>query len=651
MTNRLANATSPYLLQHMDNPVDWWEWGEDAFVEARRRGVPVLLSVGYAACHWCHVMAHESFEDQVTAAEMNRQFVNVKVDREERPDVDAIYMEAVQAMTGQGGWPMTVFIDHQGRPFFAGTYFPDAPRHGMPAFRQVIEAVSSAWRDHPDQVDDQAGRLVEAISGTIPVVGVSSPELAPDAYAKITALFDPTHGGFGGAPKFPQQPVLEFLLRVRDQPWATGADAMLARTLEAMGRGGIHDHLGGGFARYSVDRHWLVPHFEKMLYDNAQLARVYLWAGIELGRPDFIAIAKSTLGYLAKDLARPDGGFFSSEDADSEGVEGKFYVWSVEEIHEVLGDRAGPVIEHYGATKEGNFEGANILTIVGRPPGDLEASREKLLERREGRVRPGLDDKVVASWNGMAIRAFAEAGAALSDPALIEVARRAASFVIENLMAGDRLMRSWREGRVSVPAFAEDHAAMAVGLYALFAATAEEQWYQAADRLVGALGRFARPEGGFFTTSDDGETLMKRPFDVTDNPHPSGNALAAEALLMSSLYSGESQRRSDADSALAAAGLLMESHPSMVAHHLSVLDSSRRTKELAIVGSDWQRLASVYYSRFRPQIALAASAVGTGAVPLLEGRTAENGARAFVCRGFVCDLPTSDPGALAALLD
>ncbi|HEX9763397.1 MAG TPA: thioredoxin domain-containing protein, partial [Acidimicrobiia bacterium] len=533
MTNRLANATSPYLLQHMDNPVDWWEWGEDAFVEARRRGVPVLLSVGYAACHWCHVMAHESFEDQVTAAEMNRRFVNVKVDREERPDVDAIYMEAVQAMTGHGGWPMTVFIDHQGRPFFAGTYFPDAPRHGMPAFRQVIEAVSSAWRDHPDQVDDQAGRLVEAISGTLPVVGVSNPELAPDAYRKITALFDPTHGGFGGAPKFPQQPVLEFLLRVRDQPWATGADAMLARTLEAMGRGGIHDHLGGGFARYSVDRHWLVPHFEKMLYDNAQLARVYLWAGIELGRPDFIAIAKSTLRYLAKDLGRPEGGFFSSEDADSEGVEGKFYVWSVEEIHEVLGDRAGPVVEHYGATREGNYEGANILTIVGPPPSDIEASREKLLERRESRVRPGLDDKVVASWNGMAIRAFAEAGAALSDPALIEVARRAASFVIENLMAGDRLMRSWREGRVSVPGFAEDHAAIAVGLYALFAATAEEQWYRAADRLVGALGRFARPEGGFFTTSDDGETLMKRPFDVTDNPHPSGNALAAEAMLMS----------------------------------------------------------------------------------------------------------------------
>ncbi|HEX9761649.1 MAG TPA: thioredoxin domain-containing protein, partial [Acidimicrobiia bacterium] len=387
------------------------------------------------------------------------------------------------------------------------------------------------------------------------------------------------------------------------------------------------------------------------LYDNAQLARVYLWAGIELGRPDFIAIAKSTLGYLAKDLARPEGGFFSSEDADSEGVEGKFYVWSIEEIQEVLGDRAGPVIEHYGATREGNFEDANILTIAGPPPVDLDESRKRLLERRESRVRPGLDDKVVASWNGMAIRAFAEAGAALSDPALVELARRAASFVVENLIVGDRLMRSWREGRVSVPGFAEDHAAMAVGLYALFAATAEEKWYQAADRLVGALGRFARPEGGFFTTSDDVETLMKRPFDVTDNPHPSGNALAAEALLMSSLYSGKARRRSDADAALAAAGLLMERHPSMVAHHLSVLDSSRRTKELAIVGPDWQRLASVYYSRFRPQIALAASAGESSAVPLLEGRTPEIGARAFVCRGFVCDLPTSDPGTLAALLE
>jgi uncharacterized protein len=650
MPNRLAKATSPYLLQHQDNPVDWWEWGRDAFDEARRREVPVFLSVGYAACHWCHVMAHESFEDPVTATEMNRRFVNVKVDREERPDVDAVYMEAVQAMTGQGGWPMTVFLDHDGRPFFAGTYFPRAPRHGMPGLTQVMEAVSDAWSEHRDQVDEQADRLLEAISSRFPVGPVPDEDGLRDALASIEAGFDRIHGGFGGAPKFPQQPVLEFLLRVRERPWAGSADPMLATTLEAMARGGIHDQLGGGFARYSVDHRWLVPHFEKMLYDNAQLARVYLWAGIELGRHDFIAVARTTLRYLTRDLAHPDGGLFSSEDADSEGVEGKFYVWTADEMRHLLGDEAGPIMDYYGVTPTGNFEGANILTAGGAAPTDLAEARERLLEARARRVRPGLDDKVVASWNGLAIRALAEAGAALADEGLVDSGRRAASFVIDNLVVGGRLMRSWRQGRVSVPGFLDDHAAVAVGLYALYAVTGEEHWYEHADALVHSLDRFVRADGGFYSTPDDGERLLKRPFDVTDNPHPSGNGLAAEALLLAHLYTGNPDHRDRMDGALAAAAVLMERHPSMVAHHLSVLESSQRAKELAIVGPEWDRLAAVYYQRFRPHVALAVTAGTTDIVPLLRDRAASEGALAFVCEGFVCDLPTTDPGQLAAQL-
>jgi hypothetical protein len=648
MTNRLARATSPYLLQHQDNPVEWWEWSDAAFDEARRRDVPILLSVGYAACHWCHVMAHESFEDPATADLMNSRFVNVKVDREERPDVDAVYMEAVQAITGQGGWPMTVFLDHEGKPFFAGTYFPNRPRHGMPAFSQVLEAMSQAWRDQRSEIDDQAARILETIGGGLPTGAVPDETGLHRALAAIEASFDPVYGGFGRAPKFPQQPVLEFLLRAR--AWANTADRMLAITLERMAKGGIHDHLGGGFARYSVDQQWLVPHFEKMLYDNAQLARLYLWAGIELDRPDFVEVARTTLEYMTRDLAHPGGGFFSSEDADSDGAEGRFYVWTADQIRQVLGEAAGPVIDHYGVTVTGNFEGANIITINGDPPVGLAEARRRLFEAREERVRPGLDDKVVASWNGLAIRALAEAGAALSDEGLLEAGRRAAIFAVDELMVEGRLMRSWRQGQVSVPGFLEDHAAMAVAFYSLYAATGEEEWYRHAEAMVRSLGRFTRPEGGFYSTPDDGQRLVKRPFDITDNPHPSGNGLAAEALFIAGLYTGDPDLRARLDQTLAAAGVFMERYPSMVAHHLSIVESSGRAKELAIVGSGWERLAGVYYRRFRPHIALAVSANGSDAVPLLEGRTGVDGARAFLCQGFVCELPTSDPERLAEQL-
>ncbi len=652
MPNRLAAATSPYLLQHKDNPVDWHQWGEEAFEEASKRDVPVLLSVGYSACHWCHVMAHESFEDTVTAEEMNRLFVNVKVDREERPDVDSIYMEAVQAMTGQGGWPMTIWLTPEGRPFYAGTYFPKVDHHGMPAFRRVMATIAEAWENRRDELLDQSDRLTEAISRSIPASeALPGGDTIEEAYESIAATFDAINGGFGGAPKFPQQPVLEFLLRVRDEPWANRADEMLTVTLTGMADGGIHDHLGGGFARYSVDERWLVPHFEKMLYDNAQLARIYLWAGAELGHDRFTETCRSTLEYVLTDLRHPDGGFYSAEDADSEGVEGKFYVWTLDELDEVLGpDDAEETARFFGASETGNFEGSNILhRPTGEPWTDrIETIRQQLLEERNQRVRPGLDDKVIASWNGLAIRAFAEAGAALREERFLDAAREAARFIVERLIVAGRLMRSWRDGRTSVPGFVDDHAGVAVGLFALYAATGEVEWYREAMRLVGRLERFAEGQGGFYTTADDGETLVKRPSDQADNPLPSGNALAAEALLAASLYTGSPDYRAGAEGALRSVALLTERSPSMVGHHLSVLHSIHRgTRELAIVGLDWRRLAGVYWERFRPHIALAGSEGSNDDIPLLADRLVEGQTMAYVCEGFVCNLPTNDREELA----
>ncbi len=652
MANRLAGSTSPYLLQHKDNPVDWWEWGPEAFEEARSRDVPVLLSVGYASCHWCHVMAHESFEDEATAELINRHFVNIKVDREERPDVDAVYMESVQAMTGRGGWPMTVFLDHDGRPFFAGTYFPPTPRHGMPSFTQLLQAIVEAWEGSRADVVEQARRVVEAVSATIPAGDLPGEDRLERAYEAISAVFDRINGGFGGAPKFPQQPVIEFLLRIRERDWADDADRMLTQTLMEMAWGGIHDQIGGGFSRYSVDDQWLVPHFEKMLYDNAQLARLYLWAGIELERPDFIDVSRSTLDYMTRDLRHPEGGFFSAEDADSEGVEGKFYVWTPDEILEVLGDRADEVIAYYGVTDWGNFEGSNVLSRIGTPPDDLAELNRALLDARSRRVRPQLDDKVVTSWHGMAIRAFAEAGRALDDTALLDVAVESGRFALRELHQDGRLVRSWRDGRVSGPGFLDDHASLALAFFSLFSATGDEAWYGHAMDLIGELDRFARPEGGFFSTPDDGPELLKRPFDLTDNPHPSGNAMAAEALFLASLYTGDPSLRDRAGNAVAAIGAVVERAPTMVAHHLSVADAMSRSLELAIVGEGWEDLAAVHYRRFRPHVALAPAETPTDAVPLLADRpaSADGSARAFVCRDFVCELPVTDPAALASQL-
>ena len=651
MPNRLADATSPYLLQHRDNPVDWHEWGEPAFDEARDRDLPVLLSVGYSACHWCHVMAHESFEDKETADEMNRLFVNVKVDREERPDVDSIYMEAVQAMTGRGGWPMTVWLTPDGAPFYAGTYFPSREQHGMPSFRSVMRAVSDAWQGRRGEVVGQSARLTDAISRRLPEPEEPlDVEVLATAYQSLSSSFDPINGGFGAAPKFPQQPVLEFLLRVHRESWAPRAAHMLNVTLTEMADGGIHDQLGGGFARYSVDPQWLVPHFEKMLYDNAQLARLYLWAGIELGEPRFGDVCRDTLSYLERDLRDPEGGFYSAEDADSEGEEGKFYVWPYDELETVLGmEDAARAARFFGATPHGNFEGVNILH---RPTGetwdgDIESIRRRLLEVRSSRVRPGLDDKVVASWNGLAIRAFAEAAAALGEEHYLEVAAGTASFVVDGMVVDGLLRRSWRKGRAGGPGFLEDHAALAVGLFALYAASGDERWYLAAERLTMEIPkRFLDEQGGFFDTATDGENLIKRPKTQADNPLPSGSALAAEALLTLSSFTGDPVPLDIAVGALHSAGLLMARYPSMVGHHLAVFHSLQKRRELAIVGPEWRALAAVYWEKFRPETALAVSSDGSESIQLLEGRADPGQTRAFLCRDHVCDLPTSDPDQL-----
>ena len=627
--------------------MDWWEWGEAAFAAAAHRDVPVLLSVGYAACHWCHVMAHESFEDEETAQLMNSLFVNIKVDREERPDVDSIYMEAVQAMNGHGGWPMTVWLDHGGRPFYAGTYFPKQAHRGMPSFREVMRAVSDAWHQRRQEVDDQAGRLVAAIDRTIPVGDLPDSETLQRAYNQVEATFDPVNGGFGTAPKFPQQPVLDYLISVTGRSWAPNAGAMLDRTLTKMALGGIHDLVGGGFARYSVDASWTVPHFEKMLYDNAQLARLYLWASVELDRPEFAAVARSTYSYLMTDLRHPDGAFYSSEDADSEGVEGRFYVWNDEELEGLVTDPESR--DYLGLGAPPNFEGQRILTARSlEPPRGWDKTRKVLAKRRSQRVRPAVDDKIITAWNGLAIKAFAEAGAVWQDAELIAAAESCAEFIRDNLFVVGALHRSWRDGATSGPGFLDDHASLAVGLFTLFSATGRQEWFELALELVRRLDRFSAEDGGFYSTAES--NLVKRPRDFTDNPSPSASGLAIEALHIAALFTGDSGLAQRADFALAAVGRVIDTHPSMVGHHLRLASTRGSAVEVAIVGKDWPRLASEYWNAYRPASVLAVTDGQPGAVPLLAGRSPNGSTMAWVCRNFVCELPVSTASDLAEQL-
>jgi uncharacterized protein YyaL (SSP411 family) len=648
MVNRLAVATSPYLLQHARNPVDWWEWGAEAFEEARRRDVPILLSVGYAACHWCHVMAHESFEDEETAAQLNRDFVCVKVDREERPDVDAVYMEATVAMTGHGGWPMTVVLDHDGSPFFAGTYFPDRPRGGQPALRQVLTALSEAWRDKPDDVRRAATTVRDHLAREVTLGGDAL--TADDLEAAVAALaadFDERHGGFGGAPKFPPSMVLEFLRR---RPGDPEARRMIDRTLEAMARGGIHDQLAGGFARYSVDAGWVVPHFEKMLYDNAQLVGLYARWGIELG--DRVAVEAAD--WMIRELGTAEGGFASALDADSEGEEGRFYVWTPQQLVDVLGDEDGRwATELFEVT--GTFErGTSTLQLL-RDPDDrdrFDDVRRRLLAAREQRVRPARDDKVVAAWNGLAISGLVDAGRLLGREDYVDAALAAGHLLADTHLVDGRLRRVSRDGRVGTPVgVLEDHGAVAGGFLSLCGATGDERWLaRGLDLLDAALTHFRAPDGGFFDTPDDGERLVARPRDPGDNASPSGTSATIHAMLAAYALTGDGRWRDAADEGLAGVADLARRAPRFAGWSLAaaqaVVDGA---PEIAVVGprgaarDDLERQA-----RRWPGAVVAVSDGANEKVLLLAGRDAVGGEpAAYVCRGNVCDRPVVSPGKIS----
>jgi uncharacterized protein YyaL (SSP411 family) len=678
MANRLADQTSPYLLQHAHNPVDWWPWCDGAFAEARRREVPVLLSVGYSSCHWCHVMAHESFEDAATAELMNEHFVSVKVDREERPDVDAVYMEAVQAATGQGGWPMTVFLTPDAEPFYFGTYFPPAPRHGMPSFRQVLQGVQAAWTDRREEVAEAAGSIVRELAGRSIVQEGAQPPGEEDLEAALAALVrdvDERNGGFGGAPKFPPSMVLEFLLRHHARTGEDGALDTAVATCEAMARGGIHDQLGGGFARYSVDAHWTVPHFEKMLYDNAQLCRVYahLWrtTGSALARQ----VALDTADFMVRELRTGQGGFASALDADSDDghgghKEGAYYVWTPQQLREVLGeDDAAFAAAHFGVTEEGSFEeGASVLRLTGgEDPADaprVEAVRERLFAARAKRPRPGRDEKVVTAWNGLAIAALAETGSYFQRPDLVDAAAAAADLLIAVHMDDrGRLVRTSRDGEAGQSAgVLEDYADLAEGLHALYAVTGDTAWFGvAATLLESVLRHFTDGEGAFFDTADDAERLIRRPQDPTDNVTPSGWTGAAQALLTHAAYTGSSRHREAAERALGIVRTLAPRAPRFVGWGLAaaeaLLDGPR---EVAVVGEpDAPATSGLHRAALlatAPGAVVAVGEPGDGAaaddtVPLLADRGLLGGrAAAYVCRGFTCDAPTDDPEVLAEAL-
>jgi hypothetical protein len=647
--------------------VDWFPWGEEAFARARAEDKPILLSVGYSACHWCHVMERESFESPAIAAVMNRHFVCVKVDREERPDVDHIYMQAVQSMTGHGGWPMTVFLAPDGTPLYGGTYFPPTDRQGMPGFPRVLEAVAEAWRARRGEVVE-SGRKLAAALGQEARLRASATLLTDEilfaAFQGISGHFDEEWGGLGGAPKFPQPMIWEAVLRFwrrTDNPYAR---RMVERTLERMARGGIYDQLGGGFARYAVDGEWLVPHFEKMLYDNGQLASLYLHAWLAFGTPEHRRIVEETLDYVLRDMTDPEGGFYSAEDADSEGHEGRFYVWTADEIRAVLGAEADSALAYWGVDRGANFEGKNILHVPGEPePVRVVSARRRLLEARALRVRPGRDDKVLAGWNGLMARAFAEAGRALGRPDYVAAAARNVEFVLGAMRADGRLLRTWKAGRAKLKGYLEDHAMVAAALVDVYQATFERRWLDEARALAdAALALFwdERVEG-FFDTGSDHEALIVRPRNLYDNAVPCGSSVMVETLLRLGALTGEGRYEARALAALRPMADLMARHPTAFGRFLCALDFSLGPRvEVALVSlaaADGEgELAAEVAGRFLPNAVVAGARAGdagaTAGLPLLEGRGAVDGKpTAYVCRNYACDLPVTDRAALARQLD
>ncbi len=675
MPNRLAGETSPYLLQHAHNPVDWYPWGPEALDRARTEDRPIFLSIGYAACHWCHVMERESFEDAATAADLNRDFVAIKVDREERPDLDQVYMGAVQALTGQGGWPMSVFLTPGGQPFYGGTYFPPQPHHGLPAFRDVLAGAARAWREQRLDVVATGQRLVENLvaQSQLPTDGrAPTAKLLAGTVDALQSRFDSLNGSWGGAPKFPQPMTLDFLL-ARIAAGDGRSRTMVRYTLDRMADGGIHDQLGGGFHRYATDPIWLVPHFEQMLYDNAQLARMYLHAWAVLGIDHYRQVAEGVLEYLLRELRRDDGTFAASQDADTGGVEGATFTWTAAEIRSILGDDAPLFSATYGVRDDGNWEGRTILSRLQPAAGDdgvvnpereaqLARARARLLDVRAERPQPTRDDKAIGAWNGLAIAAFADAARVLRSPAA-ERYRAAATEAADAILAGlrrpdGRIGRSWKAGRAAAEGVLEDYADLADGLLALYEATFDERWFVTARELADViLARFADPAGGFFDTADDHETLVTRPRDPQDNATPAGGSMATRVLLRLGALTGDDRYRAAAERALATVTPYLERYPTGFANWLSAAELAvAGIVELAIVGdpSDpaTQALLATARQGGRSDLVVAVHPdPASSVVPLLADRIAIDGrATAYVCRGFACRLPVTDPAALMAQL-
>lgn len=680
MPNRLITENSPYLLQHANNPVDWFPWGDEALAKARTENKPIFLSIGYAACHWCHVMEHESFEDPAIAELMNRLFVNIKVDREQRPDLDSIYMAATVSMTGQGGWPMSVFLTPDLRPFYAGTYFPPVPRYNMPSFRDLLTGIAKAWADEHAEVERVAASVSEHLqrqnkyqdSGII-----LSQQLLDNAVKFLLDGYDWGFGGWGSAPKFPQPMTIDYLLRRSLRPGQAEQRKPALHALNAMARGGMYDVVGGGFSRYSTDNHWRVPHFEKMLYDNAQLVRAYLHAWQVTGEPFYRRIVAESLDFVLRELTDPQGGFYSSLDADSEGVEGKFYVWDAAEIEQTLGGDWDFFKAAYGITAAGNWEGRTVLqralddsTLAARfaltedgVAVKLAECHRKLLAAREKRIRPGLDDKVLTGWNGLMLSAFAEAARAFDGTETGEryskAATRSADFLLSQLRPQGQLRRTWRAGKTSPEVFLEDYAALILGLLDLYETDFDNRWFAAAQELADEMiERFSDSEGGFFDTPSDGESLLIRPKELQDNATPSGNALAVEALLLLAALTDRADYRTKAEDAFRLVAEAAIRYPTAFARWLGAAEFALSTvKQVAVVGapaqSETKTLLTEIRASWRPNLVTAASALPLpeNAPPLLRNRPMrDNKPTAYVCEGFVCKTPVTEAAALQNLL-
>ena len=673
MPNHLASENSPYLLQHADNPVDWYPWGAEALQKARLSDKPIFLSIGYAACHWCHVMAHESFEDPAIAAYMNEHFINIKVDREERPELDNIYMGAVVAMTGQGGWPLSVFLTPDGAPFYGGTYFPPVRRYNLPSFREVLERVNQVWKNDRDKIlesGEKISQYLSQITQTSPASGDLAADAPEQAALALAQAYDWKYGGWGNAPKFPQPQAIEFLLQRAAQNDSLSLEIAL-HNLKAMAQGGMYDVIGGGFARYSTDNSWLIPHFEKMLYDNAQLALVYLYAYLLTSDDFFRRIGEETLDFIIRELRHPQGGFYSSLDADSEGKEGKYYLWTPQEVSQALNDQADYQFfsAAYTLSEAGNFEGANILQRkaedyelaqmfgmdVSQVARRLKQLHQRLLLHRQQRIPPATDDKVLVSWNALALRTFSEAARYLRRTDYLQIAQQNADFILNQLHTGDRLLRAWRLGQARHNAYLEDYAALILGLLSLYQADFDPRWYSAAESLCQEMiDHFRDPALGFFDTRDDHDPLITRPKDLQDNATPCGNSLAARALLLMATYTGNSSWLDMSHSMLAAIQTSAVRYPLafgnwLCAIHIALADF----KEIAIIGDPslptTQSLLDAVNQAFRPFSILAASAYPPpqSSPPLLHNRSLHNNLpTAFVCRRFTCLNPVTNPQLL-----